>query len=311
MTRRDLDEALRLLADRQHGVFTFAQAREIGFTRKHRERRVSSKAWTPVHEGVYSLGGRRTWRQRVMAAVLAAGAGAAAVRSTAAALHDVEGWPPGGKIEISVRNPRSRAIAGVTVHRSVDLVPDDCTVIDGIPVTNLVRTLIDLGATKRERTVARAIDSCAAAGRVTYGDLRSTFDRLARRGRDGIALARALLDVRDPAFVPPASELEARVFELLESRGIPRPIAQFAAPWREGVSRERVDGAWVGAKVILECDSRAWHARLDAFADDRRRDRRAARHGWIVVRVTWEDVTVFPDELVGDIRAILRDRLAA
>ena len=56
----------------------------------------------------------------------------------------------GETIHVTVRgdptDPRSPpdAPAGVVVHRGPPLHPDDVTVVDGIPVTSVARTLIDL-----------------------------------------------------------------------------------------------------------------------------------------------------------------------
>jgi len=56
------------------------------------------------------------------------------------------------------RNPPAD-IPGVVIHHAPELHPDDVTVVDGIPVTSVARTLVDL---------AEVMDA---------GELRATFAR--------------------------------------------------------------------------------------------------------------------------------------
>jgi very-short-patch-repair endonuclease len=44
------------------------------------------------------------------------------------------------------------------------------------------------------------------------------------------------------------------------------------------------------------------------MADDRRRDRAAVRHGWVVLRVTWADVTDRPAATAQEIAAVVAGR---
>jgi very-short-patch-repair endonuclease len=44
------------------------------------------------------------------------------------------------------------------------------------------------------------------------------------------------------------------------------------------------------------------------MTDDRRRDRMAARQGWVVLRFTWEDVTERPDEIADTVAVVLAAR---
>ena len=57
-------------------------------------------------------------------------------------------------------------------------------------------------------------------------------------------------------------------------------------------------------RLIVEADGRRWHTARQAMADDRRRDRIAAANGWVVIRVTWDDVVTRPAAIVGEIRRI-------
>ena len=94
-----------------------------------------------VHRGVYSVGHAALSRLgEFLAAVLAAGPGAALSHDTCAELFEVRRWPAR---EIHVSAPRRRRIDGVITH-CTPLGPLDVVVYRGIPVTNVARLLVDL-----------------------------------------------------------------------------------------------------------------------------------------------------------------------
>ncbi|ALN15512.1 MAG: type IV toxin-antitoxin system AbiEi family antitoxin domain-containing protein [Acidipropionibacterium acidipropionici] len=57
--------------------------------------------------------------------------------------------------------------------------------------------------------------------------------------------------------------------------------------------------------LILECDSQRWHLDPKAWADDRRRDRKAAAEGFRVIRLTYDDVVLHLPETIQDIMAAI------
>ncbi|MBW3667252.1 MAG: endonuclease domain-containing protein, partial [Actinobacteria bacterium] len=68
------------------------------------------------------------------------------------------------------------------------------------------------------------------------------------------------------------------------------------------------DDAYPEAKLAIEWDSRAWHLQRAAMEADRRRDRIAAMHGWLVIRVTWQDIKERPDEVIAAVGQLLHTR---
>jgi hypothetical protein len=79
---------------------------------------------------------------------------------------------------------------GVIVHRVPALHPDDVTIVDGIPVTTVVRTLIDLAevmdvdelrrcfASARDRGLLDLDDLAAARARVEWRPSLAMLDRV-------------------------------------------------------------------------------------------------------------------------------------
>jgi uncharacterized protein DUF559 len=299
---RALDEQAHRLAEDQHGVFAHWQLRSRD--RHAVAHRLDSGTWEHLFEGVYRVpGSPRTWRQRLMAAVLAGGPHAVASHRSAAALLGIPGFPEG---IVEMTAPRRRRHRRPLVHQSRQLPAEHLTVIDGIPVTRVARTLVDLAGTIHPRQTERAVDNCLSMRIVTVASLVGVTLDLAKRGRTGIGLMRELLDARGDAYIAPASELEARFFELVGAYGLPEPIRQFNAGDDERWLG-RIDVTYPRIRLLIELDSRRHHSsKLDREADAER-DRQLLAAGWNeVLRLTWDDVTARPGWVV----AQLRKRLA-
>ena len=129
---------------------------------------------------------------------------------------------------------------------------------------------------------------------------------LRARGRPGIGVVRRLLDERGPGFVATESELERRLLAALSGAGLPAPRRQV---WTGGTcAAGRVDFAYPEAALVIEADSRRHHMiRLDSEADGSR-DNWLMAAGWRFLRITWQQVTGSPGEVV---RLVTEARRAA
>src|SRR5204862_3813328 len=110
----------------------------------------------------------------------------------------------------NLRPPR----AGPMVHRVNDLVCTDTALVTGIPLTSPARTLLDLCGQTRSigrASVEDALDDALRRGLVSLPRLRWTATRVGGRGKPGTALLRRLLRQRGRGYVPPASNLEAKL----------------------------------------------------------------------------------------------------
>ena len=81
------------------------------------------------------------------------------------------------------------------------------------------------------------------------------------------------------------SGTETRVRRFLERLGV-QVVPRFE------VAGVGVVDMLVGDRLVLECDSREHHTGRQNYANDRRRDQRLAALGYLVVRLTYEDVMV-------------------
>lgn len=299
-----VDEAVARLASRQYGLFSRSQALAAGATPRVIERRLRSGRWLVVAPGVYSLPGTAPcWRRDVTAACLEAGTGAVASHEAAAPLHRLATFPP-GPVVVMVRHGDHQHLRGGRLRQSTDLRPHHCTVVDGIPVTTVARTLVDLAATVRPGRLRIVVEDALAARACTMAELVECLDEIRRPGKRGVACLQAILAGLSPGPLPAATTLERRLKRVLAAGGLPAPVREHELPWDRDTPG-RVDFAYPAQRVIVEADSRRWHTRERDFEVDRRRDRQAQLAGWAVYRFTADDLRSRPDDVVATVRRAL------
>ena len=243
-----------------------------------------------------------TWRQRVMAVVLSI-PGALASHRTAAALWGLDGFDVLRRIEVITEHGTWRR-RDVTVHQSKDLVGGDRTERHGIPCTSLVRTLVDLPAVAWETRCGHALDHARREDRTMFDRVLARHLEVARRGRNGTVMLRALLERRGCGDVLTESGFEQKALDALSRAGLPDPVPQFRV--RDGDFVAYIDLAWPDEMVALECDSLAYHFGELRHQGDRTRRRRLTLLGWDVYEYTYQDVTKRPEVMVREITTALR-----
>jgi very-short-patch-repair endonuclease len=269
------------LAAVQHGVVSGEQLRAAGLSTSAVGRRVSRGLLHRVHRGVYAVGwARLTVRGRWWAAVLACGEGAVLSHASAGAAWELVS-SAGREVHVSVpASDGRRRVRGVRVHRAASLTADDVTTLDGLPITTLERTLLDLAVTLAPDRLARAVERAEGTRPLDHR-------RLAAPGRPGNARLRAAL--AEPATVT-RSKLEERFLALLDRHGLPRPLVNVR------VGPYEVDFLWPEQRLVVETDGWEHHGTRRAFQEDRRRDRYLVAAGHRVVRLTHDDVAEDGDE---------------
>jgi very-short-patch-repair endonuclease len=285
------------LATNQHRVAAYWQLRRCGLSAAAIRHRVSNGRLHPMHEGVYAVGHRDVGRKGfLMAAVLACGKGAALSHRTGA---DHRGLirTSSAAIHVTVPSRYKPKLRGVIVHLTRQMTDADWTIVDGIPVTSVPRTLLDLAPLVSPRELVKALEQ---AERLRLFDMHAFEELLGRsRGRRGAKALRAALAELYAQAPDTKSPLEDRFFDFCRERCIELPqlnvvIADFC-----------VDAAWPSKGVVVELDSRAHHTGIDAFEEDRKRDAKLQVAGHRIVRVTDHRLADDPDELEADIRCLL------
>ncbi len=294
------DQRLRALARRQHGVFLLGQAVEIGFTRPVIQRRLGRNVWEQVMPRVYRSSPTRAvdWRQVVMGLALVTRGVASG--PTAGALYGLV--PPPHRPEVIAPRP-SRLVLPGAVHTTAALPSDDVTVVDGIPATSPVRTLIDLGGMLPIGRFEDVLDAAIVQRLVTVGRLQTRAQELWAPRRNGCAIVLALLEQRHPELARAANLWEAKVLRVVRSLGVPDPRVNYRV--QVGGKRRYLDLAWPAAKVAVEFDGFVPHSTRRVFDDDRARQNDLVADGWTVFRVTKTMLDADPTGTFRPIAAVL------
>ena len=231
-----------------------------------------------------------------MAAVLACGPGAVLSHREAAALHDLR-QIGGGPVNVTAA--RRHELKGIRCHWARTLHLNDTTTIDGIPVTTVARTYLDLAEVLNH---ARLIDLLEAGERQDKLDVAAMHAVVARNpGRHGIiALRAAMAELTDePPLIQ--SPLEQAFREIIRSQDLPQP--QFNV-YVEG---ELVDVVWRERRLVVEIDSWGFHRGKRPFEDDRRRGNKLLRAHWRLARFTDAQVMFGPDDVGAELSDLLSD----
>jgi very-short-patch-repair endonuclease len=176
----------------------------------------------------------------------------------------------------------------------------DITERDGIPVTTVARTLLDLAGIASRRELARAVDT---AERLQLFDLASVEEGLSRaRGRRGAAALREAIAGWRPRDT--RSELEDRFAELLASTGLPEPRLNVLV-WGEADQHE-VDAFWPSDRLVVQLDGFAYHRTRRDRERDAATDADLDLAGFRVLRLTWDDVTAHGGRTVRRLRLHFR-----
>jgi hypothetical protein len=219
---------------------------------------------------------------------------------SAAEIHGLS-YVQRGLATVTVHSQTTHEFPGVIVHRSHDIAVDQVASIDGLRVTKVSRTIVDLAAAVSRRNLAAILDDAVAAGLVTVPAVAEVALVVGRSGKPGTKNLRTVLEERLGLGLV-GTPLENKGNALLLSIDEATPRFEYPIPWRP---ERRFDAAYPANQLAIEWDSLRWHLQPSAFDSDRARDREAIVNGWRVLRFTWIDVTERPDEVVATVRQAL------
>jgi hypothetical protein len=296
------DRLLGAMAAAQYGVFTREQATAAGINPRSIDDRTDRGIYERIHPGVYGIAGSpNQWHRSVIAAVFAATEPAAASHQTAAYLWGMTDRRP-NTVEIATRRHLRVKRQNHQVRESKDLRTSDVVIVDGIPTTTAVRTVVDLGASAQPWFVERCLDTALRKALFDIWDVQRFIIRVARKGRNGIGTIRPLVEERLTWQGITASDLEDLFRRIVASTPVPMPDTQHVLNEADGRFVGRYDFAYPTRFAIIETDSEGYHMDPASFQRDREKQNRAQMLGWTVWRVTWRQLIDEPDS----VRAILK-----
>ena len=291
---QNLAEKAWALAARQHGVVARRQLLELGLSAQAIQHRLEKGRLHWIDRGIYAVGRPSLDREgRWMAAVLAGGPGAVLSHGSAAELWGFGPPLPGVEVTIPIASPRRRK--GVRIHRRPNLLPAHATVRKAIPVTDPVRTTIDLATRLGPAALERMVNEVDRLGLISPEGLVRALDHY--QGVRGVGQLRSILEAR--TFRLTDSELERRFLRIVEKAGLPFPLT------RQVVNGFRVDFFWPGLGLVVETDGLTYHRTPSQQARDRLRDQAHLGAGLTPLRFTHAQVRYEPGYVRENLTAVV------
>lgn len=264
------------LVRRQHGVVARRQLLARGLSATAVRHRVATGRLFPLWRGVYAVGRPDVGRRGLwMAAVMSCGDTALLSHGAAASLWGLEIGSAGIDVVVPASVVRDRP--GIRVHRRTAWKEIRRCVVDGIPVTDIVSTLLDLASCRSHRLVERAVNEADRLDLIDPEALRIAIEPLPAK-RPGRALLRTLLDSQ--TFALTDSDLERRFLRLIRQVGLPQPVTQ------ANVNGFRVDFYWPDLGLVVETDGLRYHRTPAQQKKDRLRDQTHIVAGLTPLRFT-------------------------
>lgn len=290
---------LAKLAERQHGVVSIRQVTgPLGNSRSAVYRAVDAGRLHRLHPGVYAVGHTHlSPHGHCLAAVLACGPDALLSHVSAAWLWNLTKTSP---LPASVSTPHYRKPRRpLRLHEAHSITPEDRALREGIPVTSLPRTLLDLAATVRFDWLEKMVEKSEERG--LFG-LREVEDLLARTvGHHGHGRLRRAIALYKPSSFT-RSGLEKRWLELVLSVGLPQPHMNYVEQGFE------LDCYWPEYRFAVELDLFETHGTRAAFERDRERQEELLLAGITMTRVTGPRLEREPDEVIRRVARLLAQR---
>lgn len=258
---------------RQYGLITRSQAIAAGMSASQIHRRMVAGSWVRERRGVYRHAAvAESWESRLLGACLASG-GVASHRS-AAALWGL-GMYQHPTPEVVVDRRCHSVVPKTRVHLTTQWELRDETVIRGIPVTGINRTLLDCGAVTPARGGTGAA-SCAPCWRCVWETRRCRCRTSAGWWRTSWSTTTCPSRCPSTGSTPPTGRSSCR----------PTWPGRFA----------KRPGSWTGWPSIF--------GRTERERDNRKRNR-AKAEGWNIQEILWSMYVDDADGLVALCRQFL------
>ena len=312
--------ALTKVINAQHGVFLRAQALAAGISADEFRRHVERGVWHRIRRGAYTTS--QIWANASPAERQKLGLQAAALQldppvvgshETAAAVHGFELWEPSYEWINITRADRSARREGGAWHHQACLPSQEVCVVDGLTVTSVIRTGLDVARYERDHEHALvAIDSALRSHGGTYEERAVALEamralHLERTDWPGARTAGGALAAADPRC---GSVGESRTRVRLAELALPEPESQVYVYDECGRLAGIADFAMKDHKTLIEFDGRGKYgldgltseAMAERLWSEKLRQGRLQRLRWAMVRLVWADLA-HPARILAKVRA--------
>jgi very-short-patch-repair endonuclease len=287
------------------GVITTAALIGLGFSTRTISRMVSRGVLVRIGPGVYRSATHADSEIQRMIAVCSTCPEAGIGFTTAGRHYNLRGTKD-RDVHALVPHTVRTTWPGVIVHRCRDIAPVDISLPDecGIRYTSPPRTVHDSGSILGTTKTASIVEQGLREKLFTIATLVDTSGRLFHPRRPGATVLRDVLASRPTWRNSARSELERKLREAIEVRGLPAPAVNEKVVLPSGEIIE-VDLSWKPWSVVGEVDHPYWHDGDLGAHQDKRRDRKLLTMGIATARFTNIDVEAGLNEALDDLTDIL------
>jgi very-short-patch-repair endonuclease len=278
------------LALRQHGRISRAQLLALKVPRTTISRWITSGYLIRVLPGIYAVGHRSGGENaHLFSLILFAGPDAALSHATSAHWR---GWLryPVDAIHISTPRRIRREVKGAHFHSGREV---ERELINGIPCTTTIQTLLDLAATEDPRLVHRSLAQLDFERKLDARAIREVCGR----GKPGSAKLLKALNTYMPQLARTKSELEDVFLYLCQRAKVPLPRVNAY------IHGEEVDCLWPELKLVVELDGHGNHGTASQRNRDQRKALKLRAHGLTILRYTRDQVFFDAKQVTLDLQA--------
>ena len=177
--------------------------------------------------------------------------------------------------------------------------------VDGIPVTDPIRTWMTLCSSIGQRKAEECLDCAERDGLIDREELLWRVDAWRRSGRNGVAVAVKILDQREAIGKTPQHVIERRLLRIIRDAGIKAPECQY--PVRRSDGRiAYLDVAWPELRYGSESDGNIAHATPAQRSLDAERQNALLAVEFVISRFTWQDIQSRPNYVAHTFRTTIR-----
>jgi hypothetical protein len=197
-------------------------------------------------------------------------------------------------VVIEVSSPRRiDSLPGIRVYGRR---PVERWLCNGIPVTSIAQSVLDLAAVAEFRLVRKALAQLDFDHKLDVAALEA----ICGCGKPGSKSLRRALAIHQPSLARTNGPLEYDFFEWCERWHVPLPLVN------ERLHGVLVDAYWPEQGVVAELDGDDNHSSRAQRKRDKANDLLLRSHGLVVVRYDWDLLHLRPKAVYDDLMRTLR-----
>ncbi len=278
------DSSLFSLAESHFGIITASEL-SSATTKWRRQRLLDEGILTREDHNVYVVvGSQREWYQRAFVALRSVPECVLSHRSAAHHWGILMEHNDSDPIDVVTETDFHVQRSTVKAHKTTQL-EDHTTEYEGLRITTVERTIIDLAAVAEPHVLSAAITLAVSKHLTTVELIEKTLGTMRTKGRRGSKRLKSMLQRKDPTRLAAESGAERRVYDAIRDSSFPDPTPQCCVDTPYG--QYRIDFAYPERRIGIEVDG-PHHLSRTQSNYDRRRDQHLSAQGWLMVHIGFD-----------------------